>query len=100
MALDNKDGLGETLPVAELRDDDRFAGYDDDGERSHFGAFLMGGFVVAGGLLAFLYYDSDTLNDRADNELTTGSIIRMEAPAGSAVPSLRLIPSQNGSENR
>lgn len=96
MALDGKGGIGGALPEVELRDDDRFSGYDDDAERSHFGAFLMGGIVVAGGLLAFLYYDSDSLNDRANSDITTGSISRMDAPAGAAVPSLRLIPPSQG----
>lgn len=49
----------------------------DDG-RSNFVAFLLGGVVIAGGLLAFLYYDSDTMSTR---DITTGSIAPLERSA-------------------
>jgi hypothetical protein len=98
MALDRSDNLGNTGSDFELRDDDRFAGYDAAPERSHLGAFLMGGVVVAGGLLAFLYYDTDNLNERPINDLTTGSISRSEAPA--SLPSLRLSPSNPDATDR
>ena len=88
MALDMKDNLNSTGSEFELRDDDRFSAYETDRERSHFGAFLMGGMVVAGGLLAFLYYDTDNLNGMGTRDLTTGSINRMDNP----VPSLKLTP--------
>jgi hypothetical protein len=91
MALNSRDNLGNTGSDFELRDDDRFAGYEAGRERSHLGAFLMGGVVVAGGLLAFLYYDTDNLNERPINDLTTGSISRSDAPP--TLPSLRLSPS-------
>jgi hypothetical protein len=92
MALDPSDELDDTGSEFALRDADRFVGYEDVRERSHFGAFLMGGVVVAGGLLAFLYYDTDNLNGRANSDLTSpGAIGRSDAPA--PLPSLRLSPS-------
>ncbi|MGA0598786.1 hypothetical protein [Enterovirga sp. CN4-39] len=99
MALDRKDEPGSSLPEFELRDDDRFTGYEAEDEGSHFGAFLMGGMLVAGGLLAFVYYDTDNLNGRAQNDLTTGSISRSNAPA--PVPSLKLSnPAQTDTETQ
>lgn len=91
MALERNSKLGGDS--AGVRDEDRFAGYDADSERSHFGAFLMGGFVVTAGLLAFLYYDTDNLNAQGNRDLlTTGSISRLEAPATPAAPSVRVSP--------
>ncbi|MDB5511479.1 MAG: hypothetical protein JWR08_962 [Enterovirga sp.] len=85
---------GNTIPEFELRDDDRFTAYDDDGhERSSFVAFLMGGVVVAGGLFAFLLYDTDALNGQPGRDvLATGSINRLDSPATATVPSIRLAP--------
>lgn len=91
MAIDTQNNLGGTSPQVEFRDDDRSTGYDAEDDRSHVGAFLMGGLVVAGGLLAFLYYDGENPNGRGTNELTTGSISRSDAPA---VPNLRLTPAK------
>ena len=99
MALDTRNNLSSTGPEFELRDDDRFTGYDNEHGRSHFGAFLMGGLVVTAGLLAFLYYDGETPNGRGNNELTTGSISRSDVPA--TVPSLRLSPANpNGADKQ
>jgi len=69
---------------------DRFADhlYEPDTGRSNFAAFLLGGVVIAGGMLAFLYYDTDNLNRRDD--LTTGSIAPMTAPGPSTVPSIKI----------
>lgn len=94
MALNPDDKLGNNVPEFELRDDDRFTDYDDEGsERSSFAAFLMGGVVVAGGLFAFLLYDTAALNGQQNRDLlTTGSISRIESPATAAVPSIRLLP--------
>jgi hypothetical protein len=90
MALDRPDNLSSTGSQFELPDDARFADYETERERSHFGAFLMGGLVVTGGLLAFLYYDTDNLNRRANNNLTTGTILRGDVPT--PVPTLRPAP--------
>ena len=90
MALHQPDHQSSTRSDFELHDADRFAGYDAQPERSHFGAFLMGGVVVAGGLLAFLYYDTDNLNGRPYNEFATGSVSRMDAPV--TLPTVKLSP--------
>lgn len=93
MALDRHDIAGPNVPQLELRDDDRFTGYEAEGERSNFAAFLMGGVVVAGGLLAFLYYDTDNLSAQNNRDLlTTGSIGRIESPVSATVPSVRVLP--------
>lgn len=59
------------------RDEDRFFSEDmaQDTGRSNVAAFLLGGVVVAGGMLAFLYYDSDNLSRGQD--ITTGSLGRI-----------------------
>ena len=49
--------------------------YDRDRGGSNFLAFLIGGLVIAVGLLAFLFYDGGT-NEPA----TTGSTTTMERP--------------------
>ena len=59
--------------------------YEKDTGRSNFVAFLLGGVVVAGGMLAFLYYDSDGYAGR--EVLTTGSIGQIEQPRIKIVPS-------------
>lgn len=60
---------------------DRFLLDDQDrrADRSNFVAFLLGGVVIAGGLLGFLYFDSNNLTG-ADIS-TTGSLGRYEVPA-------------------
>ena len=68
--------------------------YDDDAGRSNFSAFLLGGMVIAGGLLGFLYYDTDNLSQR--DGLTTGSIGQISAPA--PVPVLRSPADANTAE--
>lgn len=70
-------------------------GYDRETGRSDFVAFLLGGVVIAGGLLGFLYYDGDS--SRRD-VLTTGSISQMEAPA--LVPSITVLPRQGSDGQR
>ena len=89
MASDLNGKLSNTDPEFHLRDDDRFDSgfYEPESTRSNFTAFLLGGVVVSGGLLAFLYYDTDNLNGRNNRDfLTTGSLGRIEAPA---VPTIR-----------
>lgn len=108
MALDNASSFGAQIfdghHAPRAREADRFLSAlqtQPSGERSNFAAFLLGGVVVAGGLLAFLYYDTGT-QDR--DELTTGSIARPEmSRAAPQVPSIRipLQPQQpaNGTTN-
>ena len=67
--------------------------YERETGNSNFVAFLLGGVVIAGGMLAFLYYDTGNLNPRDD--LTTGSIVRMEAP--SQAPSIKIPMQPRGS---
>lgn len=55
-----------------------------DHGRSNVVAFLLGGVVISGSLLAFLYYDSDNLSSR--DMMTAGSLSRIEAPAPRLAP--------------
>lgn len=77
-------------PVAAtgLRREDRIIEdlHEADTGRSNFVAFLLGGVVIAGGLLAFLYYDTGNL--RPADQLTTGSISRDASPA--MAPSIKI----------
>jgi hypothetical protein len=53
--------------------------YDRDGGASNFMAFLIGGLVIAVGLLAFLFYDGGNTRDVTT---TSSTIPRIERPAG------------------
>ena len=53
--------------------------YDRDRGGSNFLAFLIGGLVIAVGLLAFLFYDGG-----ANEPATTGSTTQMERSTGGA----------------
>lgn len=64
---------------------------DSDTGRSNFVAFLLGGVVIAGGLLAFLYYDSDNMSTR---DITTGSIVSLERSAPAPETGLSGLPLQ------
>ncbi len=52
--------------------------YDREGGGSNFLAFLIGGLVIAIGLLAFLFYDGGATNDVSTTSSTTP---RIESPA-------------------
>ena len=97
MAMDRNDDLGVTRPNTMADRDptldstrmnspyDRDAVvYDrDDTGGSNFLAFLIGGLVIAVGLLAFLFYDGGNSRDVT----TTGSTTpRIERPASPAAP--------------
>jgi hypothetical protein len=56
--------------------------FEPDTGRSNFVAFLLGGFLISGGLLAFLYIENDTSAGRD----VTGSLGRIETPAPSIAP--------------
>ena len=59
--------------------------YNRDAGGSNFLAFLIGGLVIAIGLLAFLFYDGGSTSGRDVN--TTGSTTpRLEAPATPTTP--------------
>jgi hypothetical protein len=60
--------------------------YEEDSGRSNFASFLIGGVVVAGGLLAFLFYDGGALTSRAVNDGSSFSQTQM--PAAPAAPSI------------
>ena len=79
-------GTERPLPLPEVSDRDRFAFTERD-TRSHFTAFLMGGVVVASGLLAFLYYDSNGLDPNPGREpFAIGSTVQADGLA--RVPNL------------
>src|ERR671911_733069 len=88
MAMDRNDDLGMTRPNPMAHRDPTLDSthlnsaydrdttvYDRDRGGSNFLAFLIGGLVIAVGLLAFLFYDGGT-NEPA----TTGSTTTMERP--------------------
>jgi hypothetical protein len=87
MALDNEVRLGNSAKDGRSNDDVRILDdfYADEPARKNFGAFLLGGVVVAGGLLAFLYYDTNNLNEM-DGPLTTGSLGRLELSQPASPP--------------
>lgn len=82
-------GTDRPLPLPEVSDRDRFA-FSERENRSHFTAFLMGGVVVASGLLAFLYYDSNGLDPNPGREpLAIGTTVQPDGLA--RVPSLDVV---------
>jgi len=60
--------------------------YDSDRGGSNFWAFLIGGLVIAIGLLAFLFYDGGSTTGR-DVNTTSSTTPRLEAPATPSSPS-------------
>ncbi len=60
--------------------------YDSDRGGSNFWAFLIGGLVIAIGLLAFLFYDGGSTTGR-DVNTTSSTTPRIESPATPAAPS-------------
>jgi hypothetical protein len=59
--------------------------YDRDTGGSNFLAFLIGGLVIAIGLLAFLFYDGGSTTGR-DVNTTSSTTPRLEAPATPSTP--------------
>lgn len=96
MALVSHQGAAQDPHKIIARDEDRFFTEADphDTGRSNFAAFLLGGVVIAGGMLAFLYYDTDNVGRGSD--ITTGSLGRIETqaapPARNVVVPPRLTP--------
>ena len=100
MATDRNDDLGMTRPnmMADrdpTLDSTRMNGaydrdtvvYDrDDTGGSNFLAFLIGGLVIAVGLLAFLFYDGGNTRDVTTTGSTTPRIERPASPAAPAGP--------------
>jgi hypothetical protein len=60
--------------------------YDRDRGGSNFWAFLIGGLVIALGLLAFLFYDGGSTTGR-DVNTTSSTRPRVESPASPTSPS-------------
>ena len=78
-AFGGQNGMN-TTGVNPLSDNDARV-YDRDTGGSNFLAFLIGGLVIAVGLMAFLFYDGGNSRDVT----TTGSTTpRIERPAASA----------------
>jgi hypothetical protein len=67
--------------------------YDNDRGGSNFWAFLVGGLVIAIGLLAFLFYDGGSTTGR-DVNTTSSTTPRLEAPATPSSPSAPATPSR------
>jgi hypothetical protein len=65
--------------------------YDRDTGGSNFLAFLIGGLVIAIGLLAFLFYDGG--NTSRDVSTTGSTTPRIEAPTSPNAPSAPSAPS-------
>ena len=59
--------------------------YDGDRGGSNFWAFLVGGLVIAIGLLAFLFYDGGSTSGR-DVNTTSSTTPRIEGPASPSAP--------------
>ena len=97
MAMDRNDDLGMTRPNMMADRDPTLdstrmnSAYDrdtvvydrDDTGGSNFLAFLIGGLVIAVGLLAFLFYDG---GDSRDVTTTGSTTPRIERPASPATP--------------
>jgi len=67
--------------------------YDRDrGGGSNFLAFLIGGLVIAMGLLAFLFYDGGSTS--GDVSTTSSTTPRIEAPASPSAPATPTSPSR------
>lgn len=67
--------------------------YGRDSGGSNFMAFLIGGLVIAIGLLAFLFYDGGSTTGR-DVNTTSSTTPRIQAPATPATPSTPASPSR------
>lgn len=90
MARESRATLDDDIgPVPNASRADRIASefYENGTRRSNFVAFLMGGVVIAGGMLAFLFYDSSSISSSGDN-LTTGSLSRMDSPSPQTAPNI------------
>jgi hypothetical protein len=68
-------------------------GYGGDRGGSNFWAFLIGGLVIAIGLMAFLFYDGGSTTGR-DVNTTSSTTPRLEAPATPSSPSTPAAPSR------
>ena len=67
--------------------------HERDAGGSNFMAFLIGGLVIAIGLLAFLFYDGGSTTGR-DVNTTSSTTPRLEAPATPVPPATPSRPAQ------
>src|SRR5215207_9538127 len=94
MAMDRNDDLGMTRPNSMADRDPTLDSthlnsaydrdtvvYDRDTGGSNFLAFLIGGLVIAVGLLAFLFYDGGNTRDVTTTGSTTPRIERPASPS-------------------
>jgi hypothetical protein len=79
MDLDRDDPLNTTRTNTVYDRDTRV--YDRDTGGSNFLAFLIGGLVIAVGLLAFLFYDGGNTRDVTTTGSTTPRIERPASPS-------------------
>ena len=77
---DTLDGTDVNTPY------DRDGAYDRDGGGSNFLAFLIGGVIIAIGLLAFLFYDGGSGRDVSTTSSTTPRIEAPASPGSSSTP--------------
>jgi hypothetical protein len=113
MAMDRNDDLGMTRPTSmadrdPTLDSTRMNGaydrdtvvYDRDGTGgSNFLAFLIGGLVIAVGLLAFLFYDGGNSRDVTTTGSTTPRIERPASPAAPMAPATPAAPAPSAPAN-
>lgn len=59
--------------------------YANDTGRSNFTSFLIGGVVVASGMMAFLFYDGGTIGQARDTT-TMPSLLSVQTPAMNLSP--------------
>jgi hypothetical protein len=89
MDMDRDDNLSTTRTNTVYDRDTRV--YDRDTGGSNFLAFLIGGLVIAVGLLAFLFYDGANTRDVT----TTGSVRpQIERPGSDLGPAPPTVPSR------
>lgn len=92
MDVDREDNLN-TMRTNTVHDRDTRI-YDRDTGGSNFLAFLIGGLVIAVGLLAFLFYDGGNTRDVT----TTGSVMpRIERPGSDLGAAAPTVPSRPAS---
>jgi hypothetical protein len=82
------------MPIRDPGLDNRETMADRDSGGSNFLAFLIGGLVIAVGLLAFLFYDGGGSRDVSTTGSTTPQIERPAAPTGPSSPTSPSAPSR------
>jgi hypothetical protein len=91
MDMDRGNNLGTTRPETVYDREVRVTDRDTGG--SNFLAFLIGGLVIAVGLLAFLFYDGGNTRDVTTTSSTTPRIERPASASPNATVPTRPTPS-------